>query len=146
MIARHKRRKKRVRRITIDLDPTGGPTHGRPQQLAFFNHFYDTSCYLPLAGFLTFDDEVEQYLFYFVMRAGNVAAKHGAIGVLKRLLPRLRRAFPGARFCIRLGAGFSTPELYEFFEEKNAWLASLAETLMAEVRSDFDEWQQTSRR
>ena len=33
VIARHKRRKKRVRRITIDLDPTDDPTHGA-QQLA----------------------------------------------------------------------------------------------------------------
>ena len=38
VIARHKRRKKRVRRITIDLDPTDDPTHGA-QQLAFFNRF-----------------------------------------------------------------------------------------------------------
>jgi hypothetical protein len=155
VIARHKRRKKRVRRITIDLDPTDDPTHGA-QQLAFFNRFYDTSCYLPLAGFLTFDDEVEQYLFCFVLRAGNVAAKHGATSVLKRLLPRLRRAFPGARLRIRLDAGFSGPELYEFFEAhkldyvvgmaKNAWLTALAEPLMAEVRSDFEPGQQTSRR
>ena len=34
VIARHKRRKNRVRRITIDLDPTHGA-----QQLAFFNRF-----------------------------------------------------------------------------------------------------------
>ena len=61
VIARHKRRKKQVRRITIDLDPTANPTHGA-QQLAFFGRFYDTACYLPLAGFLTFDVEVEQYL------------------------------------------------------------------------------------
>ena len=154
VIARHKRRKKRVRRITIDLDPTDDPTHGA-QQLAFFNRFYDTSCYLPLAGFLTFDDEVEQYLFCYVLRAGNVAAKHGATSVLKRLLPRLRRAFPGARLRIRLDAGFSGPELYEFFEvhkldyvvgmAKNAWLTSLAEPLMAEVRSDFEAGQQCQR-
>ena len=50
VIARNKRHKKRVRHITIDLDPTNDPTHGA-QQLAFFNRFYDTSCYLPLAGF-----------------------------------------------------------------------------------------------
>ena len=61
VIARHKQRKKQVRRITIDLDPTDDPTHGA-QQLAFFGRFYDTACYLPLAGFLTFDVEVEQYL------------------------------------------------------------------------------------
>jgi len=155
VIARHKGRKKQVRRITIDLDPTDDPTHGA-QQLAFFNRFYDTSCYLPLAGFLTFDDEVEQYLFCYVLRPGNVPAKRGAIHVLKRLLPRLRRAFPGVRLRIRLDAGFSGPELYEYFESekldyvvglaKNAWLTSLAEPLMAEVRSDLEAGQQTSRR
>ena len=63
---------------------------------------YDTSCYLPLAGFLTFDDAVEQYLFSYVLLASNVAAKHGATYVLKRLLPRLRQAFPRARLRIRL--------------------------------------------
>ena len=155
VIARHKRRKKRVRRITIDLDPTDDPTHGG-QQLTFFNQFYDTSCYLPLAAFLTFDDEVEQYPFCYFLRAGNAAAKHGAIGVLKRLLPRLRRAFPNARLRIRLDGGFSGPELYEFFEAekldyvvgmaKNPKLEALAEPLMVDVRSDFEARQQTTRR
>ena len=155
VIARHKRRRKRVRRITIDLDPTDDPTHGA-QQLAFFNRFYDTSCYLPLAGFLTFDDEVEQYLFCYVLRPGNVPAKHGASHVLKRLLPRLRRAFPGARLRIRLDAGFSGPALYAFFEAqkleyvvgmaKNARLTSLAEPLMTEARSDFKAANETTHR
>jgi len=155
VIARHKRRKKRVRRITIDLDPTVDPTHGG-QQLTFFNGFYDTACYLPLAGFLTFDDEVEQYLFCYVLRAGNAAAKHGAIGVLKRLLPRLRRAFPKARLRIRLDGGFSGPELYEFFEAnkldyvvgmaKNPKLEALAEPLMDEVRAEFEAGQEATRR
>ena len=94
VIARHKRRKKQVRRITIDLDPTANPTHGA-QQLALFGRFYDTACYLPLAGFLTFDVEVEQYLL-LRPRAGIVASRQGAIGALKRLLPRLRRGFPKA--------------------------------------------------
>ena len=155
VIARHKRRRKRVRRITIDLDPTVDPTHGG-QQLTFFNGFYDTSCYLPLAGFLTFDDEVEQYLFCYVLRAGNAAAKHGAVGVLKRLLPRLRRAFPKARLRIRLDGGFSGPELYGFFEAnrldyvvgmaKNPKLEALAEPLMDEVRAEFEAGQEAARR
>lgn len=62
VIVRHKRRKDRIRRITVDLGPTDDPIHGS-QQLAFFNRFCDTSWYLPLAGFLTFDDEVKKYLF-----------------------------------------------------------------------------------
>ena len=155
VIARHKRRKKRVRRITIDLDPTVDPTHGA-QQLTFFNGFYDTSCYLPLAGFLTFDDEVEQYLFGYVLRPGNAAAKRGAIGVLKRLLVRLRRAFPKARLRVRLDGGFAGPELYAFFEAeqleyvmgmaKNATLERRAEPWMAEVRADFDSQGESARR
>ena len=155
VIARHRRRKKRVRRITIDLDPTVDPTHGG-QQLTFFNGFYDRWCYLPLAGFLTFDDEVEQYLFCYVLRPGNAVAKHGCIGILKRLLPRLRRAFPGAKLRIRLDSGFSGPELYAFFEAeqleyvvgmaKNAKLVSLAEPLMAEAQADFQAQQAAARR
>jgi hypothetical protein len=59
VIDRHRRRLHgRARRITIDLDPTDDPTHGA-QQLSFFNGHYGTWCYLPVLGFLTFDDEPE---------------------------------------------------------------------------------------
>ena len=41
VIERHRRRLgKKVKHITIDLDPTGDPTHGA-QQLTFFNGHYD---------------------------------------------------------------------------------------------------------
>ncbi len=56
VIARHRRRRRGVRLITIDLDVTDDQTHGA-QQLTFFNGFYDHWCYLPLVGTLTFDDE-----------------------------------------------------------------------------------------
>jgi hypothetical protein len=117
VIRRHRRRRRSAKRITIDLDPTHDPTHGG-QQLTFFNWVYDTWCYLPLAGFLTFDDEAEQYLFCYVLRAGNAPAKQGCLSVLKRLLPRLRRSFPEATIRVRLDAGFAGPELYEFFESE----------------------------
>ena len=70
VIQRHRRRKRKVKRITIDLDPTHDATHGG-QQLSFFNWHYDSWCYLPLAGFLSFDNEPDQYLFCCVLRAGN---------------------------------------------------------------------------
>jgi Transposase DDE domain group 1 len=63
----------RVRRITIDLDPTDDPTHGQ-QELSFFNGHYDTACYLPLVATLTFDDEPLQYLAGIVLRPGNAVA------------------------------------------------------------------------
>ena len=51
VIARHRRRRRGVRLITIDLDATEDQTHGA-QQLTFFNGFYDHWCYLPLVGTL----------------------------------------------------------------------------------------------
>ena len=147
VINRHKRRKKKARLITIDLDPTEDPAHGS-QQLSLFNRFYDGNCYLPLAGFLTFDKEPEQYLFCYLLRPGNATAKLGCLGMLKRLLPRLRKAFPEARIRIRLDSGFTGPELYAFFEAqgleyvvgmgKNSVLLKLAEPAMGVVRADSD--------
>jgi len=92
VINRHKRRKKKVKLITIDLDPTADPAHGH-QQFSLFNGFYDSNCYLPLAGFLTFDKEPEQYLFSYLLRPGNADAKQGCFGLLKRVLPNCVRLF-----------------------------------------------------
>lgn len=116
VIARHRRRLKgRAKRITIDLDPTDDPTHGA-QQLSFFNGHYDTWCYLPVAGFVTFNDEPEQYLATYVLRPGNAPAALGAVGILKRLLQRLRQAFPQAQLRVRLDGGFASPEMFDFLE------------------------------
>jgi len=110
-----KRLRGRARYITIDLDPTEDPTHGE-QQLSFFNGYYDSWCYLPVVGFLTFNHEPEQYLFTALLRPGNAPDKRGAISILERILPRLRLAFPRARFCVRLDAGFAAPEIFSFLD------------------------------
>jgi len=145
VIERHRRRLKgRARRITIDLDPTDDPTHGA-QQLALFNGHYDTWCYLPLLGFLSFNDEPEQYLFTAVLRSGKAVAWQGARGILRRLLKKLRRAFPGVRIRIRLDGGFAEPQLLDFLDAqpdveyvvamaKNAVLKRKAKRAMRQAR------------
>ena len=115
VIARHRRRRRGVRLITIDLDVTDDQTHGA-QQLSFFNGFYDHWCYLPLVGTLTFDDEARQDLVAAILRPGNAAGTAGARSLLQRLLPKLRRAFPGARLRVRLDAGFATPAVFADLE------------------------------
>ena len=105
VIERHRRRLRgRVRRITIDLDPTTTPTHGA-QQLTFFNGHYDSWCYLPLLAFVSFDRQVEQYLCAAVLRPGNAQAPDGTLGVLCRLLALLRSAFPEAEHPALQSAG-----------------------------------------
>lgn len=144
VIDRHRRRlRRRVQRITLDLDPTDDPTHGT-QQLTFFNGHYDTWCYLPVAAFAQFDEEPEQYLLAYLLRPGNAGAGVGATGLLRRLVARLRQAFPKARLRVRLDGGFAAPEIFEFLENerleyvvamaKNSVLEAKAEALMEQAR------------
>jgi hypothetical protein len=105
----------RVRRVTIDLDPTDDPTHGA-QQLSFFNTHYDCHCYLPMLGFVSFNDEPEQYLCAAVLRAGNASAALGAVGILRRLIQMVRYLLPRVPIRVRLDGGFAHPDLFDFLD------------------------------
>ncbi len=123
---RKRLRARRVELITVDLDPTEDPTHGQ-QQLALFNGHYDAWCYLPLLAFVTFDDEPEQQLIAAMLRGGRAATSQGAIPMLRRLLPRLRQAFPRARLRIRLDGGFASPKMFDFLEQEGMeYIAAIA--------------------
>jgi hypothetical protein len=116
VIERHAQRlHHRARLVTLDLDPTDDPTHGA-QQLSFFNSHYDNACYLPMMGFVSFNDEADQYLCAAVLRPGNVTAAAGAVGILRRLIALIRGSFPKARIRVRLDGGFANPELLTFLD------------------------------
>ena len=118
VIERHgKRLGGHARRVTIDLDPTDDATHGA-QQLSFFNAHYDNWCYLPMMGFVSFDDEPDQYLCAAVLRPGNVAATAGAVGLLRRLIQMIRSSFPKVRIRVRLDGGFAAPALFDFLDSE----------------------------
>lgn len=116
VIERHAQRlHHHARLITIDLDPTDDPTHGA-QQLSFFNSHYDNACYLPMMGFVTFNDEADQYLCAAVLRPGNVTATAGAVGILRRLISVIRSSFSKVRIRVRLDGGFANPQLLAFLD------------------------------
>ena len=145
VIRRHaKRLHHRAHRVTIDLDPTDDPTHGA-QQLSFFNGHYDTWCYLPVMGFVSFNDEAEQYLCAAVLRPGNVTAAVGAVALLRRLVGMIRHHLPGVRIRVRLDGGFAHPAVLAFLDAqprleyvvamaKNAVLKRVAETGIRRAR------------
>jgi hypothetical protein len=135
VIERHARRLgRKVRRITIDMDPTDDPTHGA-QQLSFFNGHYDTHCFLPMVGTLQFNDEREKYLFTVVLRPGNAHCSSGAIGILMRVIARLRRAFPKTRLRVRLDGGFASPAILDYLEfEGVEYLVGFAGNPVLEAR------------
>jgi len=141
--------------ITIDLDPTVDPAHGE-QQLTLFNAHYDCRCYLPMPGFISFNADPEMYLVAVLLRGGHAHATDGAIGLLDRLLPKLRDAFPKAKIRVRLDGGFATPEMLDYLEAppkveylisipKNSVLVRFAEPLMKKARREAKKIKGTAR-
>lgn len=121
VLTRQRERRKRVRRITLDLDPTDDATHGQ-QQLTFFNSYYDEWCYLPLLAFATFHDErnaeeSERYLLAALLRPGNSGASVGLPFLLRRLVARCRALFPEARIRVRLDGAYATPKIFDLLDE-----------------------------
>ena len=138
VLDRHRKRRRKVRRITVDLDVTDDPTHGG-QQLAFFNGFYSSWCYLPLLAFLTFDREREQYLCAAALRPGNAHTQAGALPLLKRIVGRLQERFPRARILVRLDGGFAQPELFEFLDLVGVeYLVAMAKNKVLERQAELD--------
>ena len=137
VIARHRKRLRgRARRITIDLDPTDDPTYGQ-QQLTLFNGHYDNWCYLPVACFLQFDEEADQYLFAYVLRAGDAPATEGAEAILRRVIRRLRKAFPKAIVRVRLDGGFAAPALFDFLDEQRVeYVVAMAKNTVLEAQAE----------
>lgn len=138
VLDRHRRRRRKVRRITIDLDVTDDPTHGQ-QQMAFFNGFYDTWCYLPMLAFLTFDREPEQHLCAAALRPGNAPTHAGALTLLTRIVGRLQERFPRARILVRLDGGFAHPEIFEFLDAVGVdYVVAMAKNHVLERQAELD--------
>lgn len=133
----HRRRLgKRVRKITIDMDPTDTPNYGDQQELSFYNGHYGDYCYLPMLGFVGFDEEPDQYLLAAVLRAGNVTASRGACAILRRTLALVRERFPKARVLVRLDGGFACAEMFAFLdaEKRLDYVVGMAKNAVLERR------------
>jgi hypothetical protein len=99
--------------IVLDMDGTDDPTHGR-QQLSFFHGYYEEHMYHPL---LVFDGR-DGFPLAAVLRPGNTHSSHGSLAVLKRLIKKLKQAYPGALILFRADAGFAVPALYSYLEDQ----------------------------
>jgi hypothetical protein len=109
----HRNRKRRPKRIILDMDGTDDPTYGN-QQLTFFHGYYDQYMYHPL---VIYDADTGE-LITAALRAGNRHASYGVLSILKRIVPKLKEAFPCTEIIIRGDAGFAIPAIYEYCEEE----------------------------
>jgi hypothetical protein len=92
--------------IVLDMDAADDPIHGK-QQISFFQGYYEEHMYHPL---LVFDGR-DRLPLGPVLRPGNSHASRGALAVLKRLIKKLKQAYPKALILFRADAGFVVPAL-----------------------------------
>lgn len=100
--------------IILDFDETADPTHGH-QQLALFNAFYDNYCYLPLHVY----EGKSGKLITTILRPGKRPSGKETVAILKRLVKRLRAAWPKVGILLRGDAHYSAPEVFEFCQAHN---------------------------
>lgn len=136
--------------ILLDVDSTDDPTHG-DQEGSAYHGYYAQHMYHPL---LIFDGDTGQ-LVTAVLRAGNRHASHGVVAILKRIVDRLRQAWPEVRIELRADAGFAIPAVYEYCEAEgiaytvglitNTRLEALAEPLLEQAQQQYAAEQQKVR-
>jgi len=100
------------RRIILDLDDTDAIVHGG-QQLALFNAYVNDYCYLPLHLY----DGITGRLITAVLRPGRRPRGREAAAILKRVILRLRQAWPRAQLLLRADSHFAAPEVFDLCEQ-----------------------------
>lgn len=107
--------------LLLAIDSTDDPTHGQ-QQLSFFPGYDDPHLSHPL---VIFDGERGQ-LVSTVLRPGNAHAARGAMGVLRRIIHRLKPRFPHVQIVVRGDSAFAVPRVLRMREELNREVGGIA--------------------
>lgn len=94
--------------VVLDMDHSEDPAHGQ-QELVFYNRHYGSHCYLPLFIF----EGLSGKLVAAALRPGKRPTGEENAAIVKRVLKRLRAAWPGTRIVLRGDGHFSNPELMQ---------------------------------
>lgn len=140
---------KTLKTLILDLDHSEDAAHGQ-QPLAFYNHFYQSTCYLPLMIF----DGRSGALVAAILRPGKRPTGAENAMIMKRVLTLIRKRFAQTPILVRGDGHFSGPEMMQMIAKMpnvdfifglagNARLQALAErtkqracALWAEVQTD----------
>ncbi len=100
--------------IILDIDDTDDATHGH-QQLTLFNAFHNNYCYMPIHIY----EGQSGKLITTVLRPGKRPTGEEIVAILKRVVKRIREAWPEVGILLRGDSYYSCPSVYEFCEEHN---------------------------
>jgi hypothetical protein len=131
--------------IVLDIDHSEDPTHGQ-QELTFYNHHYQSHCYLPLFIF----EGTSHALVTAFLRPGKRPPGAENAMILVRLLSYLRRHWPYTHILVRGDSHFATPEVLEVLTQRrwvdfvfglagNPVLLRQAAPVMQEARALFQQ-------
>lgn len=133
----------RPRTVVLDIDTSEHTTHGQ-QELAFYNGFYGSTCYLPRFLFASVPGEADQALVRAELPDHQEEQTEAILESLATVVSTVRARWPGVGLKLRADAGFADPELYAFLEANdvayaisigaNAVLARLAAPLGERAR------------
>ena len=136
--------------IILDIDDTDDPTHGA-QQLSLFNTYHDEYCYQPLFIF----EGTSGKLITSILRPGRRPNGKETRAIIKRVVRRIREAWPKVGIIIRGDSHFATPELYSWCDAhdvyyilgltSNSILKTHANTTLREARREYEASGEKSR-
>jgi hypothetical protein len=106
--------KKAPRGIILDFDDTDDEIHGH-QQLRLFNAFHDMYCYMPMHIY----EGKSGKLVAAILRPGKRPSGKEVVSILKRIVKKIRDAWPEVGIMIRGDSHYATPEVYDFCEEED---------------------------
>lgn len=100
--------------IVIDMDDTDDLTHGA-QQLSLFNAYHGDYCYMPLHIY----EGKSGKLITTILRPGKRPSGKEAVSILKRIIQRIREAWPHVGILLRADSHYSSPEMYDYCRDNN---------------------------
>jgi hypothetical protein len=134
--------------ITLDLDATDDPLHGK-QEGRFFHGYYMNYCYLPLYVFCG------DHLLAAKLRPSDIDAAEGAVEELARIVSLIRKAWPDVKITIRADSGFCRERVMVWCERegvdhalglaRNSRLQKTLAPELAQAKAIYEETGQAAR-
>jgi len=100
--------------IILDLDDTDDPTHGS-QQLQIFNGYFDEYCFMPLHIY----EGISGKLVTTILRPGKRPNGKEVVSIIKRIIKRIRQAWPKVGILLRGDSHFASPKVFTWCEKNN---------------------------
>jgi len=98
--------------IIVDIDDTADLTHGR-QQLTLFNAYHGDNCYMPIHIY----EGKSGKLITTVLRPGKRPTGKQIVSIVKRVVKKIRQAWPEVGIILRGDSYYSCPAVFDFCEE-----------------------------